>query len=298
MASARPTASIVVHATSEAALVDASLERVLAQRFRDFEVLVLDAGAAHATLDVVRGYPAARLIELPPAPPTAGGALNRAFAAARGDLLVALGPHVVPLGEAWLGRLVSHFVDPRVAGVWGGQAAWPHCPPAPEVFEQHLGAYLEDVHRGFSTLNGAVRRSAWETHRFREDLPAGEDKEWAYWALRQGLVLVYDGGAAVWRARRDSLLATWRRAHRAHARYAALIEVRPFGLADLPRRAWSALRAHAEQSATPAEALRRVWAEWPAFLMTQLGRYTGERYARRRREHAPTTEPTSTRRPS
>jgi rhamnosyltransferase len=297
MAEARPAASVVIRAKNEAALIGETLECVTTQRFRDFEVLVVDSGSTDATLDIVRRFPSVRLIEIPPAEFTFGGALNRGYGASRGDVLIALSAHAVPLTADWLGRLVGHFRDPRVAGVWGGQTPWRDRPPVPEVFEQHLGGYLRDVYRGFSNANGALRRSLWEAHPFREDLPATEDKEWAYWALRQGLVLMYDGGAAAWHYHPDTLIQTWQRAHREHAGYASIIELRPFGLLDVGRSSYWALRHYVQESATVGEALRRVRTDWPTFVMTRLGRFTGERQGRRfMRETA--TEPTSTRRPS
>ena len=297
MAELRPAASIVIRAQNEAALIGETLERVWAQRFRDFEVIVVDSGSTDDTHEIVRHFPAVRLLEVAPAELTYGGALNRGCAASHGDVLITLSAHAVPMSDDWLGRLVGHFRDPRVAGVWGGQTPSRDRPPLPEVFEQPLGAYLQDVYRGFSNANGALRRSLWEAHPFREDLPATEDKEWAYWALRQGLILVYDGGAAVWHYHPDTLLQTWRRAHREHAGYASIMELRPFGLFDVAGSAYGALNQYVRESSTLGEAWRRLRTEWPTFMMTRLGRLTGERQGRRFIRDA-AAEPTSTRRRS
>jgi hypothetical protein len=56
MSGAAPAVSVVMTAYNRAPLIAASIESVLAQRFTDFELLIVDDGSADATATIARGY--------------------------------------------------------------------------------------------------------------------------------------------------------------------------------------------------------------------------------------------------
>jgi len=274
----KPAASIIIRTKNEEALLGETLARVRAQTVLDFEVIVVDSGSTDRTLEIARSF-RVEIIEIPAREFTYGRSLNLGSERARGDVLVNLSAHALPLTHEWLAHLLGHFADPQVAGAWGGQTADMRGSPSPRVYSQDLAGYLRDVYLGFSNANGAVRRSLWQTRRWREDLPATEDKEWAHWALTSGHRLVFDGRAEVFHYHQESTIQIWRRAHREHAGYGAFIDLPPISAAEVLRETyWQSLGEVRGQ---------RGWARQAGFMRAlphivaqQIGRYTGGRAAR------------------
>lgn len=272
----RQAASIIIRAKNEQAFLGETLSRVYAQTVQDIEVILVDSGSTDRTLETARGFPV-DIIEIPPREFTYGRALNLGSARARGNALVNLSAHALPLTDEWLARLLGHFEDPHVAGVWGSQRASVDGPPSTRVYSQDLAMYLRDVCDGFSNANGAVRRALWQQRPWREDLPGSEDKEWAYWALSSGHRLVFDGRAEVFHHHDESLLRVWRRAHREHAGYAAFLDLPPFSATDVLRHTYWKGRGEMRDSGGRLRGVGGTARTLPRILAEQIGRYTGLR---------------------
>jgi len=107
-----------------------------------------------------------------------GRALNRGCQAARGDLLVILNGHTIPIGTSWLRDLTRPLEDPSIAGVCGLQnSVWPN---SRELEPTVLTAtnFGPPAWRGLGTTNLALRRELWEKFPFDEEVEFAEDKEW------------------------------------------------------------------------------------------------------------------------
>jgi len=81
-----PTVSVVIPAYNAERYIGETLESVLAQTYRDFEVVVVDDGSTDGTREIVRGYgEPVRLVEQPNSGPAA--ARNRGVREARGEFI-------------------------------------------------------------------------------------------------------------------------------------------------------------------------------------------------------------------
>lgn len=101
-----PLVSVIVPARDEAHRIGRCLAGLAAQRYRRFEVLVLDDGSTDGTADVARDYapglPALRVLAGQPLPPGWAGkpwACWQAAGQARGELLLFLDADVAPRPE-------------------------------------------------------------------------------------------------------------------------------------------------------------------------------------------------------
>ena len=126
-----PLVSVVMPVRDRAHCVARAIDGVLAQTYRNFELIVVDDGSTDGTADVVAGYgDAVKLIRQP-----AGGpyqARNRGVAAARGELIA-----LADSDDVWLPQKLEAQVPlmrrPEVGLVFGdtviegdtGAAAWP-----------------------------------------------------------------------------------------------------------------------------------------------------------------------------
>ena len=132
------------------------------------------------------------MFNLPPSDFDYSRSLNVGVERVRGDLILSLSAHAIPVGDEWLERLLAPFADPRVAGVWARQIPWDTA-PWKEVERLQLRFGTESrVHPpspadelAFSNAASAFRRSVWSELPFV--LPAVEDLDWARRVVERGL---------------------------------------------------------------------------------------------------------------
>ncbi len=204
-----PRVSVVIRAKNEARYIGETLAAVQGQRYRDFEVIVVDSGSTDQTAEIAAQH-GVEVIPIDPQEFTYGRALNLGVARARGELLVSLSAHATPESDQWLGSLVSGFHHPGVAGVYGR-----HIPRDNASFFELLGMRLSGVtskepryqvsSARFSNANGAFRRDLWELVPFDEALPGAEDIYWARQMQRLGYMIVFQPRAAVYHSHGEPL---------------------------------------------------------------------------------------------
>jgi cellulose synthase/poly-beta-1,6-N-acetylglucosamine synthase-like glycosyltransferase/peptidoglycan/xylan/chitin deacetylase (PgdA/CDA1 family)/spore germination protein YaaH len=115
-----PLVSVLIPCFNEAAVIAASVRRILGSHWSRLEVLVLDDGSTDGTADVVRrafaGEPRVTLRSF-----ENGGkarALNRGLLEVRGDIVVALDADTLFPPDT-IARLVRWFADPKIGAVAG-----------------------------------------------------------------------------------------------------------------------------------------------------------------------------------
>ena len=194
--SSRPVeTSVIIRTYNEQRDLPALFDALNLQRYRDFEVIVVDSGSFDRTREIAvdRG---AKLIRIEKHDFTFGYSLNTGIRAAAGRFAVAVSAHTVPAGDNWLANLVKPLRDdPNTAMSYGRQIGVPSSKfSEAEDFERLYGAeFRTDTLRDIraNNANSAIRRDLWLRHPFDEALPGLEDVEWARYWLRQNLQVVY-----------------------------------------------------------------------------------------------------------
>ena len=203
------TVGIVIRTLNESELIGRCLETLHSQRgAHELDVVVVDSGSTDATVEIARSH-GARIVDLPAKDFDYSRALNVGIEAVRGDLVVSLSAHAIPLDDGWLGTMLAPFDDGRVAGVSSRQVPWPGA-PWQEVhrlryqFGTERRVYSRDSGNGivFSNAASVLRRGVWEDFPFT--LPAAEDLDWAQRVIASGWLVVYEPGAAVYHSHDES----------------------------------------------------------------------------------------------
>lgn len=199
------SASIVIRTLDEERFLGDTLAMIARQTIPAGEVIVVDSGSTDRTVQIARDA-GARIIEIPRASFTYGGALNTGAAAAGGEWLVNLSAHAVPLAETWLEALLAAAREAtgaghRVAGVFGRQVPMPDAGPleARDTRDCYgLEGRISADDPFFSNSNALVLRALWARAPFDATLPYSEDMAWMAARQREGMVAVYAPDAAVY----------------------------------------------------------------------------------------------------
>jgi rhamnosyltransferase len=233
-----PLVSVVVRCKDEVADIGRTLDLLAGQTVADrSEVIVVDSGSTDGTVDVVRSA-GVRLVEIPAATFTYGGALNTGCELATAPLVVALSAHAFPPDERWLERVVAAFDDETIACAVGYETA-PDGGRLDAPIVQDLALARRNPRWGYSNASGAFRTELWHERQFREDMPASEDKEWALHWLERGWRCLVDPALAVEHDHGgESAPLTYQRAFREWESLPMYADVDPYGLGAVAREWW------------------------------------------------------------
>jgi rhamnosyltransferase len=239
--STEPLVRVVIRAKDEAAKIGTTLARLHAQTIADrMEIVVVDSGSSDRTVAIAREG-GARVIDIPAESFTYGGALNTGCEGATTPLLVALSAHSPPPDERWLERMLRPFADERVACACGYFKGPDGEPLAGRVLQDIELARRHPVW-GYSNSAGAFRTELWRERPFRQDMPATEDKEWAWHWLEQGWLALIDPRLATEHTHRDEgPLQTYRRAWNVWRGFSMYLDLEPYGGRELVREWWTGL---------------------------------------------------------
>lgn len=210
---------VVIRTLDESELITRCLDTLRAQRSSDLDldldIVVVDSGSTDGTLAMARKG-GARVVELSPEDFDYSKALNLGIEQVRGEIVVSLSAHAIPLDDRWLERMTSPLADERVAGVASRQVPWPDAPwqevkRLREQFGEARREYGADDTEEvlFSNAASAIRRAVWEREPFT--LPAVEDLEWARRVVATGWTIVYEPDASVYHSHHENARARARR---------------------------------------------------------------------------------------
>jgi GT2 family glycosyltransferase len=132
---------------------------------------------------------------------------NLGVGVASGDFVCILNGHSIPTSNSWVEFGVSHFSDPKVAGVAGYFTAHRNGTFWEKLFYDWWWKKRKEISNAcskddyFSTVNCILRRSLWVQYPFDERLPVdipetrwfgGEDFDWAEEMQARGYEIVVD----------------------------------------------------------------------------------------------------------
>jgi rhamnosyltransferase len=212
------TISCVIRTYNEAKYIGILIETLKRQKYSDgeVEIIVIDSGSTDSTVEIARSFDV-NLIEIPKVEFNYSRTLNLGIEHSMGDFIVILSAHSMPCKNDWLYRMITHFEDKKVAGVYCRQvpwhdAGWYEVLRVSNMFGNTSRIYRKenrDVDFFFSNAASCIRRSVWQEHPFI--MSAAEDQEWADWALRKGYEILYDAEAMVYHSHTDNCRQTAQR---------------------------------------------------------------------------------------
>ena len=195
-----PKVSIIIRTKNEERWISSCLESVYSQKYTDFEVIIVDNETEDRTLKKANKFAINEIVSVTQYLP--GKALNKGIKASKGEYIVCLSGHCIPVNERWLGNLVSALEeDESYAGVYGRQEPMSFSTPSDKrdmvvVFGLDRKIQIRDSF--FHNANSIIRRHLWEAVPFDANTTNIEDRLWAQKMLDSGYKLLYEPAASVY----------------------------------------------------------------------------------------------------
>jgi len=191
--------SIIIRTRNEERWITACLSNVFNQEYKCFEVILVDNESADKTIEKAKQFKISKIINCKDYMP--GKALNMGIREAKGDYIVCLSGHCIPVNEKWLGNLLRNFKEPQVAGVYGRQEPMAFTPNADKrdltlIFGLDRKVQLRDSF--FHNANSMIRSEIWKAIPFDETVTNIEDRVWAKKVLQNGYNIIYEPEASVY----------------------------------------------------------------------------------------------------
>jgi len=193
--------SIVIRTLNEQKHLNELLEAIKYQVVDDFdvEVVIVDSGSTDSTLEIAGSFDC-HIIHIDKKDFSFGRSLNMGCNSARGEYLVFVSGHCIPLNGDWLKNIISPFADKNIAYVYGKQVGnelnkfSEH-----QIFEKFYPDESCIPQNGFfcNNANSALRKSAWLNNTFDEELTGLEDMELAKRLVDTKLKVAYVSNATV-----------------------------------------------------------------------------------------------------
>lgn len=196
--SARPLVSIIIRTKNEERWIASCLRAVYQQTYTNFEVILVDNNSDDLTVKRAQEFNVT-IVYINDFLP--GRAINDGIKASKGQYLVCLSGHCIPVNEFWLESLVKHLSESDVAGVYGRQEPLSFSSDVDKrdlitVFGLDKKIQIKDSF--FHNANSAFRREVWESFPFDEQVTNVEDRVWGKKVISAGMKIIYEPEASAY----------------------------------------------------------------------------------------------------
>lgn len=194
--------SVIIRTKNEEKWIGKCLEAVFSQKFRNFEVIVVDNRSFDKTLSIAKKFPVKIVIHKEKVW-RPGKSINVGIKKSSGKYVVVLSGHCLPVNNMWLSDFITEIKKPKVAGVYGRQLPLPNSSPLDKqdllmFFGKDPLIQTKGHFFYFDNANSIIKRSVWEKTPFDEKLKHKENILWGREVVKRGYKIIYTPKAAVY----------------------------------------------------------------------------------------------------
>ncbi len=210
-----PMVSIVMRSINDLSFIEKTLQAVLGQKFKDFELINIDSGSTDGTYEIIKGYNPDKSYQIKREDYVPGRVLNDAVKLCSGEIIVFNNSDCIPMNSDWLGNLIKPLLEhPEVAAVFGNQIPRPDATPL--VVKDYRRAFGDGSVSAswdhfFSLATSAVRKCDIRQYPFNDCLKYSEDIEWSWRMKKDGRKIAYAPDAVVEHSHNYKLRGVWKR---------------------------------------------------------------------------------------
>ena len=191
--------SIIIRTKNEERWITQVLNAVFNQRYGEFEIIIVDNKSSDKTVEKAEQFDIKKIVTCEEYRP--GKALNMGMREAKGEFIVSLSGHCIPVNDRWLENLLKNFADPKIAGVYGRQEAMAFTSDSDKrdlalIFG--LDRKVQEKDSFFHNANSMIRKELWQNVPFNDTITNIEDRVWAQEMLKNGYKIAYEPEASVY----------------------------------------------------------------------------------------------------
>lgn len=191
--------SVIIRTFNEERWIVSCLTAVYSQIYKDFEVIIVDNESTDKTIEKAQQFPIDQILTCKDFFP--GKALNIGINASKGNYIVCLSGHCIPVDDNWLKHMVDNLKNPIIACAYGRQEPMSFSADADKrdlelIFG--LDPLIQTKNSFFHNANSILKRELWEVEPFDEKTTNIEDRIWAEKILKLGYKIAYDPLASVY----------------------------------------------------------------------------------------------------
>ncbi len=213
-----PETTVLIRAFNEERWLPEVFAALARQRYKDFEVLLVDSGSVDRTREIAASN-GARIVRMRTEDFTFGHSLNVGVRETQSPYIAILSAHAIPSDEGWLERLVAPLRQPDVAMVYGGQrgheiSKFSEARDFERIFPSQPRTVTDPDKPFANNANSIIKRELWEQCPYDEGLPGLEDIGWAKYWIERGYKVQYEPAACIIHVHTETWAQVRRRYHR------------------------------------------------------------------------------------
>ena len=194
----KPKVSIIIRTKNEERWIEPCLHKIFRQKFRNFEVILVDNASRDKTVFKAKKYPV-KVIKIKNFLP--GKAINFGIKKSKGPIIVCLSAHCIPVDDYWLTKLVGNLKNSKIAGVYGRQKPLSYSSDFDKRDLLNLFGPDKKIQKKdtfFHNANSAFKKSLWKKIPFDEKTQHIEDRIWGHSVIKRGYKIIYEPEASVY----------------------------------------------------------------------------------------------------
>ena len=110
--------SIIIRTKNEENWISICLDKIFKQNYKNFEVIIVDNNSTDKTVKRALEYKV-KIVKIKKFYP--GKAINLGIKKSKGDIIVCLSAHCIPVNDNWLKNLIKPLKNKKIAGSYGRQ---------------------------------------------------------------------------------------------------------------------------------------------------------------------------------
>lgn len=190
--------SIIIRTKNEEKWISSCLAAVFKQTYKNFEVIIVDNNSTDKTVEKTKVFNV-KIVQIDDFFP--GKALNIGIRNSKGNVIVSLSGHCIPVDDQWLANLLRNLDEKQVAGVYGRQEPLSFTSDVDKrdlINTFRLERIIQTKDSFFHNANSMLRRSVWDQIPFDEEVTNIEDRLWGKAVIEKGWKIVYEPKASVY----------------------------------------------------------------------------------------------------